>query len=97
MAQFNLKKGPLARWSAAGRVFYPTVLLLAFGTVISDYWSTRDSDSGDDDVESMSLNSVDDIADVAVFNYRGIGVLHVILRQVVRHPPPRSARDGYNK
>src|SRR5713101_3378934 len=49
-------------------------------------WSAGERDSGDSDVQFIRLYSIDNVADIAVFNYRGIGVLHVILRQVVLDP-----------
>src|SRR5713226_5876940 len=49
-------------------------------------WSARERDSGDGDVQFIRLYSVDNVADVAVFNYRGISVPHVVLRQVVLYP-----------
>src|SRR6266852_5892004 len=49
-------------------------------------WSTRERDFGNGDVQFIRLYSIDNVADVAVFNYRGISVLHVVLGQVVLHP-----------
>src|SRR6266446_392606 len=40
---------------------------------------------GNGDVQFIRRYSVDDVGDVAVFNYRGAAVLHVVL-QVVLHP-----------
>lgn len=48
--------------------------------------STGKSGSGHGNLQIIRLNSVDNIADVAVFDYRGIVVLHVVLWQVVPHP-----------
>src|SRR5712692_5913770 len=45
------------------------------------YWSTRELVSGDSEVQINRPYSIENVVDVAGFNYRGIGVLYVVPRQ----------------
>jgi hypothetical protein len=59
------------------------------------FFSTGESSGGHGDVQIIRLDSVDNIADVAVFDDRGIVVLRMVWLQVVHHPL-LSARRVWN-
>jgi len=91
-----LKKRPLARWSAAGIVLGRSSCLAAFRLLLP-IWSTREEGRGDGDVQFIRLYSVDDVGDVAVSNYRGTAVPHVVLgRWSFTHCLARSV-FGYSR
>jgi hypothetical protein len=68
MADLCLKKGPLARWSAARKGLFVDWSSLFEGTDVVGL-STGESGGGRGNLQIIRLNSVDDVGDIAVFDY----------------------------